>query len=192
MIPEKWQQTLGVKLLIMVNLINLVILVVIKLASGGPMWQIRNAPLAVVGGLFLIGISLILICKQNSNWRKGTYLGADINLTVLFYLLLIDFNRISAIGFALIAIIISIVALPMAYTSRNRLVGIRIPWTYLSEENWHRTNVLAGRLFGISGPLLVAMGKMPTDSFLNVFVTIIVLVVILTVGYSYRLSKKLI
>ena len=51
MIPEKWQQTLGVKLLIMVNLINLVILVVIKLASGGPMWQIRNAPLAVVGGL---------------------------------------------------------------------------------------------------------------------------------------------
>ncbi|MGY5268826.1 hypothetical protein [Lactiplantibacillus plantarum] len=70
MIPEKWQQTLGVKLLIMVNLINLVILVVIKLASGGPMWQIRNVPLAVVGGLFLIGISLILICKQNSNWRK--------------------------------------------------------------------------------------------------------------------------
>ncbi|MCS6158132.1 SdpI family protein [Lactiplantibacillus plantarum] len=192
MIPEKWQQTLGVKLLIMVNLINLVILVVIKLANGGPMWQIRNAPLAVVGGLFLIGISLILICKQNPNWRKGTYLGADINLTVLFYLLLIDFNRISTIGFALIAIIISIVALPMAYTSHNRLVGIRIPWTYLSEENWHRTNVLAGRLFGISGPLLVAMGKMSTDSFLNVFVTIIVLVVILTVGYSYRLSKKLI
>ncbi|MDV3523861.1 SdpI family protein [Lactiplantibacillus plantarum] len=80
----------------------------------------------------------------------------------------------------------------MAYTSRNRLVGIRIPWTYLSEENWHRTNVLAGRLFGISGPLLVAMGKMSTDSFLNVFVAIIVLVVILTVGYSYQLSKKLI
>ncbi|WP_261978499.1 SdpI family protein [Lactiplantibacillus plantarum] len=133
-----------------------------------------------------------MICKQNPNWRKGTYLGADINLTVLFYLLLIDFNRISTLGFALIAIIISIVALPMAYTSRNRLVGIRIPWTYLSEENWHRTNVLAGRLFGISGPLLVAMGKMSTDSFLNAFVTIIVLVVILTVGYSYRLSKKLI
>ncbi len=155
-------------------------------------WRVRNAPLAVVGGLFLIGISLILICKQNSNWRKGTYLGADINLTVLFYLLLIDFNRISTIGFALIAIIISIVALPMAYVSRNLLVGIRIPWTYLSEENWHRTNVLAGRLFGISGPLLVAMGKMSTKSFLNVFVTIIVLVVILTVGYSYRLSKKLI
>jgi len=192
MIPEKWQQTLGVKLFIMVNLINLVILAVIKLASGAPVWRVRNAPLAVVGGLFLIGISLILICKQNPNWRKGTYLGADINLTVLFYLLLIDFNRISTIGFALIAIIISIVALPMAYTSRNRLVGIRIPWTYLSEENWHRTNVLAGRLFGISGPLLVAMGKMSTDSFLNAFVTIIVLVVILTVGYSYRLSKKLI
>nr|WP_243677441.1 hypothetical protein [Lactiplantibacillus plantarum] len=129
MIPEKWQQTLGVKLFIMVNLINLVILAVIKLASGAPVWRVRNAPLAVVGGLFLIGISLILICKQNPNWRKGTYLGADINLTVLFYLLLIDFNRISTLGFALIAIIISIVALPMAYTSRNRLVesGFRGP-----------------------------------------------------------------
>nr|WP_243685730.1 hypothetical protein [Lactiplantibacillus plantarum] len=70
-----------------------------------------------------------MICKQNPNWRKGTYLGADINLTVLFYLLLIDFNRISTLGFALIAIIISIVALPMAYTSRNRLVesGFRGP-----------------------------------------------------------------
>ncbi len=65
MIPEKWQQTLGVKLLIMVNLINLVILVVIKLASGGPMWQIRNAPLAVVGGLFLIGM---VDCKFNPNF----------------------------------------------------------------------------------------------------------------------------
>ncbi|KZT78113.1 hypothetical protein Nizo1840_2815 [Lactiplantibacillus plantarum] len=189
MIPEKWQQTLGVKLLVVVNLINLVILAVVKLGNRGPVWRVRNAPLAVVGGLFLIGLSLILICKQNSNWRKGTYLGADINLTVLFYLLLIDFNRIVTIGFALI---ISIVALPMAYVPRNFLVGIRIPWTYLSEENWHRTNVLAGRLFGISGPLLVAMGKMSTKSFLNVFVILIVLVVILTVGYSYRLSKKLI
>lgn len=70
MIPEKWQQTLGVKLFIMVNLINLVILAVIKLASGAPVWRVRNAPLAVVGGLFLIGISLILICKQNPNWAR--------------------------------------------------------------------------------------------------------------------------
>lgn len=165
MIPEKWQQTLGVKLLVVVNLINLVILAVVKLGNRGPVWRVRNAPLAVVGGLFLIGLSLILICKQNSNWRKGTYLGADINLTVLFYLLLIDFNRIVTIGFALIALIISIVALPMAYVPRNFLVGIRIPWNYLSEENWHRTNVLAGRLFGISGPLLVAMERCPPSHF---------------------------
>ncbi|KZU19389.1 hypothetical protein Nizo2494_0474 [Lactiplantibacillus plantarum] len=40
MIPEKWQQTLGVKLFIMVNLINLVILAVIKLASGAPVWRV--------------------------------------------------------------------------------------------------------------------------------------------------------
>ncbi|MDV0430850.1 SdpI family protein [Lactiplantibacillus sp. DA1] len=192
MIPKRWQQTLGVKLIVVMNFINLVILAVSKLASGEPVWQVRNAPLAVVGVLFVFGISLILFCNQYPNRRKGVYLGADINLTVLLYLLLIDLNRISTIDFALIAMIISIVALPMAYVPRNRLVGIRIPWTYLSEENWHRTNVLAGRLFGISGPLLVAMGNVSTKTFLNVFVTIIVLIVILTVGYSYRLSKKLI
>ncbi|WP_243685729.1 hypothetical protein [Lactiplantibacillus plantarum] len=52
MIPEKWQQTLGVKLFIMVNLINLVILAVIKLASGAPVWRVRNAPLAWLVGYF--------------------------------------------------------------------------------------------------------------------------------------------
>ena len=192
MIPEKWQRTLGVKLMVLVNFVNLIILMVVKLSSGGPAWQIKTIPIAVVGVLFLIGSGLILICNRHPSWRTGTYLGADINLTVLFYLLLIDFNRISMIGFVLIAMLISIVALPMAYIPRNYSVGIRIPWTFMSEGNWHRTNVLAGRLFGLSGPLLVAMGRVSTSLFLTMFVSILLLNAILTMVYSYRLSKKLI
>ena len=42
-------------------------------------------------------------------------------------------------------------------TERNFFVGIRIPWTIASEQNWRATHRVAGRLMVVSGLLLLAI-----------------------------------
>ena len=38
---------------------------------------------------------------------------------------------------------------------QNYTIGIRIPWTLASEENWNRTHRLAGYLWVIGGILMI-------------------------------------
>lgn len=46
----------------------------------------------------------------------------------------------------------------MGKLTRNFFVGIRTPWTLASEEVWHRTHRLAGKLFVLAGIATFASG----------------------------------
>ena len=37
----------------------------------------------------------------------------------------------------------------------NHTVGIRLPWTLQSEDNWHKTHRLAGKLWVLGGLILL-------------------------------------
>lgn len=74
-------------------------------------------------------------------------------------------------------------------TRRNYIIGIRLPWTLESDENWSKTHRLAGKIWVLGGLLL----------FLNAFVQLYVywvffltffLVVLIPSFYSYQLSKS--
>lgn len=71
---------------------------------------------------------------------------------------------------------------------RNYTIGIKLPWTLDSEDNWNKTHRFAGFIWVIGGIGILL------NSFLNaswiIMVGIIVLLVVIPFAYSYLLYKK--
>lgn len=70
---------------------------------------------------------------------------------------------------------------------QNYTIGIKIPWTLNSEENWNRTHRLAGWLWVFGGLLIMATGFFASYWLFFAAVAIMVLVPLL---YSYILHRK--
>ena len=90
---------------------------------------------------------------------------------------------------ALLGLIFVIMGNYMPKLKVNHTVGIRLPWTLQSEDNWHKTHRLAGKLWVVGGLILLL------ESGLQFAVPYVMGIVILTivfipVMYSYQLSRK--
>lgn len=75
----------------------------------------------------------------------------------------------------------------MPKMKQNYSLGLKVPWTLNSEENWNRTHRLGGYVFMIGGVLVLVAGFM--QMFWLVFVVIVLTTAVPTV-YSYSLYKK--
>ena len=71
---------------------------------------------------------------------------------------------------------------PQTYT-----LGIKLPWTLASEENWNKTHRMAGKLWVVGGILLMATAFWA--SFWLLIAVLIAMVIVPTV-YSYLLFRK--
>jgi uncharacterized membrane protein len=69
---------------------------------------------------------------------------------------------------------------------RNPWMGVRVPWTLASDENWARTHRVAGWAFASSGAIgvLLAIAGAP-----SLAVLVIVAAAVVPVVYSYRMSR---
>jgi uncharacterized membrane protein len=69
---------------------------------------------------------------------------------------------------------------------RNPWMGVRLPWTLASDENWARTHRVAGWAFALSGvgALLLALAGAPSLALVP-----IVLAGFVPIVYSYRISR---
>lgn len=70
---------------------------------------------------------------------------------------------------------------------QNSTMGIRIPWTLESEDNWNKTHRLAGRLWIIGGLVSIVCTFFGYPLLLFAVVAVIVAV---PVVYSFALSRK--
>lgn len=70
---------------------------------------------------------------------------------------------------------------------QNYTIGIKIPWTLSSEENWNKTHRFAGRLWTVCGLVILLTGFFGG---FWVFFGITLLMVLAPFVYSYRLHKK--
>lgn len=76
-------------------------------------------------------------------------------------------------------------------SKQSYMVGIRLPWTLNSEENWNRTHHLAGYLWIGAGVLLLLLcAFLPAVWFLPVLGIILILVAGIPFAYSYSLHRK--
>lgn len=72
-------------------------------------------------------------------------------------------------------------------TKQNYTIGIKIPWTLHSEENWNRTHRLSAWLWILGGIVTLANAYFQKGWIL---LPILWFMVILPVGYSYWLYRK--
>ena len=71
----------------------------------------------------------------------------------------------------------------------NHTVGIRLPWTLQSEDNWHKTHRLAGKLWVLGGLiLLIEAGIQFAVPY--VMGIVILTIVFIPILYSYQLSRE--
>ena len=75
----------------------------------------------------------------------------------------------------------------MPKVKQSYTIGIKLPWTLNSEENWNRTHRFAGGIWMLAGVLVLVGGF--AEQFWLVFVALVLAVAIPTV-YSYLLYKK--
>lgn len=78
----------------------------------------------------------------------------------------------------------------MPKTRMNATIGIRIPSTYSSEENWNATHRLAGRLWMAGGILMAALFWVPGMWAAAVLFSILTVMVAVPIVYSILFQQK--
>ncbi len=96
----------------------------------------------------------------------------------------ININTIFPLFFGLLFIVIGNY---MPKCKQNYSIGIKIPWTLNSEENWNYTHRLAGKTWVVGGILIIALSFLKT---VWIFMAITIIMVIIPVIGSYLFNKK--
>ena len=73
---------------------------------------------------------------------------------------------------------------------RNYTVGIKIPWTLNSDENWKKTHHLAAYMWMISGVLIILMAILPGGFLYVGLPAAILLMAFVPKVYSYLVYRK--
>lgn len=87
----------------------------------------------------------------------------------------------------LIGIVFIIIGNYMPKCKQNYTIGIKIPWTLNSEENWNKTHRFAGKLWVVCGLLIVLSGFFGG---FWIFAAVALVMVLVPVIYSYLLHRK--
>lgn len=75
---------------------------------------------------------------------------------------------------------------------QNYFIGIKTPWTLENKEVWKLTHILAGKLWIIGGLLIVILSLiLPENINFYVFITILIVIALYPVVYSYVKFKEL-
>ena len=95
--------------------------------------------------------------------------------------------RVEVVMPVLIGLMLSIVGNYLPKCKQNYTIGIKIPWTLNSEENWNKTHRFAGRLWLVCGLLIMLTGFFGG---FWVFLPIVLIMVLVPFIYSYLLHRK--
>lgn len=95
--------------------------------------------------------------------------------------------RIEVLLPLLTGLLFTIIGNYMPKCKQNYTIGIKIPWTLNSEENWNRTHRFAGRLWFLGGLLIIATGFLGN---VWIFLTITLVMAFIPFLYSYALHRK--
>ena len=91
------------------------------------------------------------------------------------------------IGVMLVGCMFIVIGNYMPKMKQSYTLGIKIPWTLHSEENWNRTHRFAGPVFMIGGLLTLVSALFQWNWLIGI---VIIGVVLLPMVYSYLLFRK--
>ncbi len=72
---------------------------------------------------------------------------------------------------------------------QNHFMGVRLPWTFSSDENWNKTHRFCGRLWVIGGLIILLTAFLPEMAVIPVTIAVILVISVIPVVYSYVLYR---
>ena len=96
--------------------------------------------------------------------------------------------RVEKILPAIIGVLFILIGNYLPKTKQSYTMGIKLPWTLSSEENWNRTHRLAGFLWVIGGVYFIVMTFLKWT--LAGFLIPVALLALIPTAYSYLLYRK--
>ena len=154
-------------------------------------------PLCLLAGQWLcIGLTMLDPGNKNRNRKPLAMvlwiipLMSNLTCGILYALLLgVDFSPFSWMT-AAFGVMFMVIGNYMPKTKMNRTMGIKIPWTYSSEENWNTTHRFAGRVWVVGGLLMLFGVVLPESAAIALMFVAIVALCVLPLWYSWRFYKK--
>ena len=90
----------------------------------------------------------------------------------------------------LVGLLFIVVGNYLPKTKQSYTMGIKLPWTLASEENWNRTHRIAGFLWVLGGAVTILLTLLRIWSPWLLFTLITLLLVLVPTVYSFLLYKK--
>lgn len=72
----------------------------------------------------------------------------------------------------------------------NHTIGIKVPWTYTSEDNWNATHRFGGRVWMIGGLVMILSAFIPGELGVVIMIVSVFVLVIIPIVYSYVYYRK--
>jgi uncharacterized membrane protein len=149
--------------------------------------------------LLLVNIHRIDTKKYvQENKDRMFRIGFIVSVFISAILCVLLYNTANEISKLLPGIIFSAVGLLLSFTGNymynikpNYYAGFRMPWTLKNEENWRKTHHLGGKLWFIGGLVIAIVCLfLPFRVAFIFFLSIITIMTIIPLVYSYRLHKQ--
>ncbi len=155
--------------------------------------------------LFLAAMNLVCHITSARDKRKDNYSKA---LTAMTYWLLPIVSLIACpicifaavgVNVKIQVIIPPLVGLMLVFVGnylpkckQNSTMGVKLPWTLSSEENWNRTHRVTGWLWLISGLCIIVLAfcAFSSTAFASIMFTLLAVDIIIPTVYSFALHKK--
>ena len=152
--------------------------------------------------LFLALMELFCVFMMNADPKKRNYprqmivictwmmpvLSCLVNVLVMMKALGKEV-RVEVVIPAMVGILMVLMGNYLPKTKQNYTIGIKLPWTLNSEENWRKTNRFSGFLFVLGGLWMIVSSLMHLDPVLIVAVPVVLMTLVPSV-YSWVLYRK--
>ena len=73
---------------------------------------------------------------------------------------------------------------------QNHTMGIKVPWTFASEENWNATHRFAGRVWMIGGLVILLSAFLPGDAGILALISCVIALAVIPIVYSYLYYRR--
>lgn len=100
------------------------------------------------------------------------------------------YSGIEEISISLFGVLFVIIGNYLPKCKMNSTIGIKIPWTYSSEENWNKTHRFGGKVWVLCGLFMICTIFMPTNIGGIVLISLFLVMIIVPTVYSYHFYKK--
>ena len=169
---------------------------------GSPFQGAFLIPLIMIGALVIMYFLPKIDPKRENYFKMGKAYSGIALVMMLFFTVLqfgslgsilgyFSINNVPKVIMLGVGAMLAIFGKYMGRLKHNYFAGIKTPWTLANEEVWRRTHKMAGPIWVVGGILMMAVGFIPAQYKLGLFIAIMLALILIPAASSYITFKKL-